>query len=216
MTAHAELMKLIHGEVNPYAGFPLIWGGYYNTDGSERAIFRETMDRIKPRIIIEVGTFLGGSAMHMAAHAKAKGWDCAVLCVDTWLGGVDHWLRAPEKLTKHFGRPSLYYKFLNNVIEAGLTDYIVPFTLDSIAAARFLAEAKIMADMMYIDGSHESDDVLRDYSYYWPLLRSGGAFLVDDLTHHFPGVLWAWDKFLKMNNLSPTRIEGEKGLVIKP
>lgn len=216
MTAHAELMRLIHQDVSPYANFPLVWGGHYNTDGSERPIFRATMDRIKPRIIIEVGTFLGGSAMHMAAHAKAQGWDCAVLCVDTWLGGVDHWLRAREKLTMHFGRPALYYRFLNNVIEAGLTDYIVPFTLDSIAAARFLKEAGIKAQMMYIDGSHEEGDVERDYNAYWDLLESGGAFLVDDLTDWFPGVVKDWTCFVALNKLKIDRVEGEKGLLIKP
>lgn len=216
MTAHKELMTLIHGSADPYLNFPRdAWQGHYNTDGSERPIFRKTMDRVKPRIIIEVGTFLGGSAIHMAQHAKANGWDCAVLCVDTWLGGVDHWLRAREKLRPHFGRPSLYYHFMANVIEAGVQDYIVPFTLDSIAAARFLKESGVKCQMQYIDGSHEQGDVLNDYKAYWELLDSGGAFLVDDLTNWFPGVLADWATFVTSKGITVTEVEGEKGLIIK-
>lgn len=217
MTAYSELMELIHGASNPYLNFPPdSWRGHYNTDGSERPIFRRTMDRVQPRIIIEVGTFLGGSAIHMAQHAKAKGWDCAVLCVDTWLGGVDHWLRAKEKLRPHFGRPSLYYHFIANVIEAGVQDYIVPFTLDSLAAARFLKTAKVKCQMTYIDGSHEEGDVLRDYEAYWELIEPNGAMLVDDLTNWFPGVVADWGRFLNHHNLMASEIEGEKGLVFKP
>lgn len=217
MTAHSELMSLIHGEANPYVNFPIgTWAGHYNTDGSERPIFRRTMDRVKPRIIIEVGTFLGGSAIHMAQHAKANGWDCAILCVDTWLGGVDHWLRARDKLRPHFGRPSLYYYFINNVIEAGLTDYIVPFTLDSMSASRFLKAGNVRSQMVYIDGSHEIGDVIRDYNAYWELIDSGGALLVDDLTNWFPGVLHDWEKFIRTKDLLVSEVEGEKGLVVKP
>lgn len=219
MRAYDQLVGLIHNGVIPYANFPFgQWAGHYNNFGSEREIFRRTMDRVKPRIVIEVGTFLGGSAMWMAQHAKNNNWDTVVLCVDTWLGGVDHWLRANEKLRPHFGRPTLYEHFLNNVIEAGLTEYIVPFTLDSLNAARFLKDKGITCQMVYIDGSHEEGDVLRDYELYWELLDSSGAFLVDDLTGHFPGVLHDWDQMLIRKDMCEKVdcIEGEKGLLIKP
>jgi len=216
MTAYSELMALIHGESDPYMNFPDSWKGHYNTDGSERPIFRNTMDRVKPRIIIEVGTFLGGSAIHMALHAKANGWDCAILCVDTWLGGVDHWLRAREKLRPQFGRPSLYYHFIANVIEAGVQGYIVPFTLDSMAAARFLKASGTRCQLVYVDGSHEEGDVISDYNAYWELLDPGGAMLVDDLTNHFPGVLHDWRLFLEHHGYPQVEIEGEKGLMLKP
>lgn len=217
MSPNAQsIMRLIHPDRNPYEGFPRgQWTGHYNIDGSERPIFTRAIERVHPKLIIEVGTFLGGSAMHMARHLKARNLDSVILCVDHWCGGVDHWLRAREKLRPHFGRPSLYYYFLNNVIEAGLTDYIVPFSLDSIAAARFLKACQVQCQMLYIDGSHEQGDVLRDYEAYWELLAPGGAMLVDDLTNWFPGVLHDWDVFIKSRNLT-FETEGEKGLVIKP
>lgn len=212
-----RLMDLIHPQKNPYEGFPYgQWAGHYNTDGSERPIFTAAIDRLQPAVIIEVGTFLGGSALHMARYLRSKNMETCVLCVDTWLGGVDHWLRAREKLRPHFGRPSLYYYFLNNVIEAGLTEYIVPFPLDSLAAARFLKASGVSGQMLYVDGSHEQGDVLRDYEAWWERLDSGGGMLVDDLTNWFPGVLQDWASFLAAHQLEPAVIEGEKGLVIKP
>jgi hypothetical protein len=40
--------------------------------------------------------------------------------------------------------------------------------------------------------------------------------LVDDLTNWFPGVLHDWDQFLSAHKIKNAKIEGEKGLVIKP
>ena len=145
-----------------------------------------------PASIIEVGTFLGGSALHMASLCKAKNLDAAIICVDTWSGGFDHWTKARERLHYHFGRPALYYEFISNVIKYGHQDMIIPLCLDSANAARYLAHHGITARMLYIDASHEQGDVIRDYEAYWSLLAPGGAFSVDDLTNWFPGVLADW------------------------
>lgn len=209
--------KLLPG-VDPYTGFPAAqWGGYENVDGSTRAIFERSIDLCQPGVIIEVGTFLGGSALHMAGLCKAKRLDAAIICVDTWYGGFDHWTKAREKLHYHFGRPALYYEFVSNVIKYGHQDMIIPLCLDSANAARYLTACGITARMLYIDASHEPGDVMRDYEAYYPLLSKGGAFLVDDLTNWFPGVVSDWEAFTRTRNIrSLAQVEGEKGLIIKP
>jgi predicted O-methyltransferase YrrM len=174
------------------------------------------MQMVNPSLIIEVGSFVGESAIHMAKLVKIENRDCPILCVDTWYAGFDHWKGAREKIQMHFGRPDLFYKFMANVIEHGCQDVIVPLASDSLNAARILKWLGIVPGLIYVDGSHEQGDALRDYEAYWDLLPPGGGLLVDDLTNWFPGVLHDWATFTEYRNLTPVLTEGEKALVIKP
>lgn len=213
MTVFQELLNKIHRGKDPYAGFPAHeWSGvWFNDPGAQREIFYKCIQRLKPTIIVEVGSFVGESAVHMAKYTKAP-----IVCVDTWYAGVDHWKGAPEKINMHFGRPDLFYRFMANVIQHNCQDVIVPLASDSINGARILKHLGITPQLVYVDASHEEGDVLRDYSNYWDLLPPGGGMLVDDLSNHFPGVLHDFDLFTRTLNLTPVLAEGEKALIIKP
>lgn len=218
MTTYDTLISLIHAGRNPYTGFPAgQWGGtWYGDPGAQRDIFEKSIKTTNPSLIIEVGSFVGESAIHMAKLIKDRKRDCVILCVDTWYAGFDHWKGAREKIVSHFGRPDFYYKFIANVISNGVQDVIVPFAMDSIGAARVIQWLGLVPQLIYIDGSHEEGDVLRDYEAYWGLLAPKGGMLVDDLSGHFPGVLADWGRFALSHNVKPVLTEGEKSLVIKP
>src|SRR5690606_34665652 len=132
--------------------------------------------------------------LHMAEHLKRLDLDAAVLCVDTWLGGLEHWeYRDNEKwgigqYCDH-GYPKLYYQFLANVLHAQLQDYIVPLPTASSVAARYLKRAGVVADVIYIDASHEEDDVYQDLVQYWDLLSSQGILFGDDWHSTWFGVI---------------------------
>jgi cephalosporin hydroxylase len=218
MTPFDTLLNAVHMGKNPYIGFPAAeWGGaWYGDHGAMREIFAKCIDRINPTLIIEVGSFVGESAIHMAKLLKAQRRNGAILCVDTWYAGFDHWKGAREKIQMHFGRPDLYYKFVANVIANGCQDVIVPLAMDSIGAARVIKWLGLVPGLIYVDASHEKGDVLRDYEAYWDLLPPGGGLLVDDLTGWFPGVVEDFAYFTSNMNLTPVLTEGEKALVIKP
>ena len=218
MTAFKSLIDNVHLGKNPYDGFPARdWAGtWYGDPGATRSIFGECIKRLNPRLIVEVGSFVGESAIHMAKILKAHGYDCAILCVDTWYAGYDHWLGAREKINMHFGRPDLFYKFIANVITNECQDVIVPLAMDSAGAARVIKWLELVPDFIYVDASHEQGDVIRDLEAYWALLPSGGGLLMDDLTNHFPGCLHDWESFTIRHNLKSTLAEGEKALVVKP
>jgi hypothetical protein len=218
MTPYELLIDKLHRGINPYTGFPAAeWGGvWYNDAGAQREIFTKCIGRQNPSLIVEVGSFCGESAIHMAKLIKAQQRQCAILCVDTWSFGYDHFLGARDKIRPHFGRPDLYYRFMANVIANGCQDVIVPFAIDSINGARVIKWLGLVPGLIYVDASHEEGDVLRDYEAYWGLLNSGGGMLVDDLTNWFPGVLADFNKFTAAHALTPVILEGEKALVIKP
>ena len=218
MTAYSLLIEKIQKGKNPYEGFPVDkWRGvWYGDPGAQRNLIDQSIANLRPSLIIEVGSFVGESAIHMAKQIKIQSLDCAILCVDTWCAGFDHHVGAPEKLNMHFGRSDLFYRFMANVIEHNCQDVIVPFAMDSIGAARVIKWLGLVPTLIYVDASHEKGDVIRDYDAYWDLLPKGGGMLVDDLTAHFPGVIHDWNEFLVKNELTATTVEGEKGLVIKP
>jgi hypothetical protein len=214
---YEELIQKLHNGKDIYAGFPAAqWtGAWYDDPAAKRPIFRTAINK-NPQVVIEVGSFVGESAIHMAKLMNELGQTGVIICVDTWYAGFDHYKGAPEKIRGHFGRPDLYYRFIANVMSHGVQNRIIPLAMDSINAARVLGWMGVKADFIYVDASHEEGDVLRDYNAYWDLINPGGAMMVDDLTNHFPGVLKDWAKFLKAKKLSADLIEGEKAIVIHP
>lgn len=218
MSKFNDILQLLHKGKNPYHGFPTDqWlGTWYSDPGASRDILKRNLDRVNPGVVVEVGSFVGESAICMAKHLKSKGVDAVIICVDTWYAGIDHYKGAPEKINMWFGRPDLYYKFIANIIGHGCHDMILPLALDSINGARLLKLLNIQADYVYIDASHEEGDVLRDYESYWDVIRPSGLMIVDDLTGWFPGCVKDWSKFLKKHALNPIDTEGEKSVVVKP
>lgn len=187
--AHESLMHAIHGgdiyqgfDHHAYPNDPSGWGG-------NSPAFDELLAETKPKFIIEVGTWKGASALHMAAILDRLGLqDTRILCIDTWLGALEFRadLADPERfhaLNCRHGYPTVYYQFLANVRHAGQEKRIIPFPFPSTTAALWLLRTDLRADLIYIDGSHEEEDVFQDLLDYKPLLTPGGTLFGDD---------WSW------------------------
>jgi hypothetical protein len=172
---------------NPYDGFEAVAPRDGDTDGwgSHDPAFAELIEQVKPGLVIEVGSWKGASAIHMAKHMQRVNPKAKLVCVDTWLGALEMWKDQQDptrygSLKLLYGYPSIYYTFLNNVVLAELTEVIIPFPQTSLIAARWLAARGVQADLAYVDGSHDLEDVLADLRAYWPLVRSGGVLFGDD------------------------------------
>ncbi|WP_367870084.1 class I SAM-dependent methyltransferase [Luteolibacter sp. Populi] len=197
---------LLH-KADPYQGFD--WQSYPEDAsgwGSDSPAFGELVETLRPRRIIEVGTWKGGSALTLASHAARLGLDAEILCVDTWLGALEMWTDLEDAdrhgaLALKHGYPTLYYQFLANVCRAGRQGMITPFPVPSVTAAQWFALRDVRADLIYIDGSHEEEDVYQDLVSYWDLVRPGGILLGDD---------WGWDGV----RLAVQRFARENGLAI--
>lgn len=225
MTKYNELLQLLHRGKSPYAGYPAAqWAGtWYGDPGARREIITRQLDKLPPAaVVVEVGSFVGESAIFMARHLKARAIEmntepAVILCLDTWYGGIDHYQGAPEKIQMHFGRPDLYYKFMANVITHGCDDMILPVAIDSLNGARLLKALNIRPDFIYVDASHEEGDAGRDYEACWDVLKVGGILLVDDISNHFPGCVKDWGAFAERHGLPAGKwdVAGEKIAVVK-
>lgn len=102
----------------------------------------------------------------------------------------------PERsLALVHGQPHVFLQFLANMLHLGHEDTVVPIVQTSVLAGRFLQWAKVRAQFIYIDASHDADDVFADMALYFPLLDAGGSVLVgDDFT--WPSVQAGVAKFV--------------------
>lgn len=176
---------------------------------SDHPIFDRLIAETQPKNIVEVGTWKGRSAMHMAlASESIMGIDDVsgaeiparpnIYCVDTWLGGFDHILsdKPHDAIARDaVGSPQLFHQFLRNFAEEPrFAKRVFPIQNTSINGARWLASLRIAPELIYIDGSHEYEDVYADLLAYSQILAGGGVMFGDDF-RAFPGVFAAVIRF---------------------
>lgn len=219
MTSLAE--QVYGAGASPYANFrpdehPDDMHGW----NSRAPVFERVIAETRPALIVEVGTWKGASAIHMAQVARRLGIATQILCIDTWLGAREMWDNRADKkrfgsLRLKHGYPRLYYTFLANVVRHGLQGVITPFPQTSLIAARWLAARRIQADLIYVDGSHDEWDVAADLMSFWPMLRAGGVMFGDDYEPNWPGVMRAVDGFAFDRDMSVDTSEPKKWILRK-
>lgn len=195
--------------VNPYDGFDYTKFNFDVTSYWDRTndldnfgpIFEKLISQFKPELILEVGTYKGRSAIHMANIIKKYQIQSKVVCIDTFLGSAEHYHL--DELKRVNGYPTLYYQFLANVMHTNNQDIIYPIPLDSFSEYRILKENGTRADMIYIDAGHYYESVALDIKLYWELLKPGGVMLGDDYSPtNWPDVVRAVHEFFPEDQIN--------------
>jgi len=217
MSLCADLKQTIH-RADPFAAFEAPdlaydlqgWFGHIHVTDA-------VMDEFKPRLMIEVGTWKGQSAIHFAKRMQGYHEDCALICIDTWLGSRELWQKEHSNLNCRNGLPDVYRQFMVNVVHEGLADSIVPLPLSSGEAAALLPKLDIDADAVYVDAGHGYPSVSADLSGFLPIVRPGGFLFGDDYRPTFPGVVQAVDEFIDSHEseIKWSKIEGDKFIIAK-
>lgn len=197
MTNFSDIMQLIHA-TNPYSDWD-VSGKKIDTHGwgADHPEFERLIRDVRPKKILEIGSWKGRSAINIARLCQEAGLDDAVIvCVDTWLGSSEFWTdhNDPERylsLGLVHGYPSVYYTFLSNVVHHGFQNCIVPFPVSSNVAATFFKYHSVEFDLVYVDASHEYAEVMSDIRNFWPLVADGKVMFGDDFDYHWLGVMRA-------------------------
>lgn len=188
-------------EINPYIGFNK---GKWELDLSgwmmiepDNDVFDILINEVKPKAIIEVGTWKGLTAIHMGKIIKKNNLKCIIYCVDTWLGSLEFINKDNIKtdLKCVNGYPTIYYQFLYNVIECNMADIIKPIPNTSSIAYQLFKYSNIKADLIFIDGSHNYNDVKQDIYNYHQILDEDGIMFGDDYSRNWPMVRAAVDDY---------------------
>jgi predicted O-methyltransferase YrrM len=153
----------------------------------------------RPVVCVELGTWLGASAIPVALAIRRCGG--TLTCIDTWAGDVSF---HPERRAM---TPWMLVSCARNLVEAGVGADVrlIPATTRA-AAARWTQPI----DWLYIDADHTYDGVRADLEAWAPFVVRGGLLLGDDYGHHlFPGVKQAWDEFEAAHGLTLTRYQSD-------
>jgi hypothetical protein len=136
-------------------------------------------------LIVEVGSFKGGSASILASAVKEMGVSATVLCVDTFLGDTnmraDHngWL---DWLALEGGHPTVYDQFMANIIDRGHQDVVLPLVASSTVGLRVLDRLGFKCGISYLDSAHEADETLLELKLLTKLTHHGGIIIGDDFS----------------------------------
>jgi len=165
-------------------------------------VFEKLISGIRPRTIIEVGTWKGQSAITMANTIKNLKLDCKLYCVDTWLGALE-FLTAENDASRDLkylnGYPQVYYQFLSNVVHTQNENIIIPLPNTTKIGYEYLSKLNIKADIIYIDASHDEQSVYEDITMYINLLNWNGVIFGDDY-YSWGGVKLAVDRYCSEHN----------------
>jgi hypothetical protein len=167
----------IADEPEPYqsiVALPTNLNGFFGAGIAQE--LQRIMNIVHPKVIVELGSWVGSSAVYLAQNSAP---DTLVYAVDHWLGSAEHHVQAPFNAML----PTLYQQFLSNVKNVGLTHKIIPVRMTTLEAARSL---NIQPDMIYIDASHDEESVYQDIMAWYPKLQSNGIMCGDDF--NWPGV----------------------------
>jgi len=182
--------------------------------GSNDAVFENLIRNVKPQIIVEVGTFLGASALHMAKVTQRLGLKTQIFCIDdfrSWVEFRDQF----DNISSLNGDTLLYYQFLQNIVTLNQTESILPLPFSSELALIKLCEWGVSADLVEIDASHEFLSVWSDINRGYRILRPGGVIFGHDyfFTADNRGVKRAVDLFAKIHRLK-VKIDGDHWILI--
>jgi predicted O-methyltransferase YrrM len=194
-----DLLKAKVGFGSLYDGVPPVETTRHFFNGAE--VFDRLIETVRPRLIVEVGTWMGHSAIHMSKSAARFEPGALTICVDTWLGSSEHYFNDKHLgyLALRNGRPTFYDNFLSNVAFHGLQDRILPLSIASRAGFEILQQLNLKADLIYIDAGHGYDDVRGDLRDYRKLLSASGVIFGDD--YFYPPVKRAVDDYARNHDL---------------
>jgi predicted O-methyltransferase YrrM len=152
----------------------------------------ELIDQHRPKVCVELGTWLGASAIPVARSIRR--WGGTLTCVDTWAGDI-----GAEPRPAIPPPPWMLVGYARNLQQSGVSANVRLIPATTQDAAQWWTEP---IDYLYIDAAHDYASVRADLAAWVPHVRPGGLILGDDYgSRLFPGVKQAWDEFARHDNV---------------
>lgn len=149
--------------------------------GQERWLFEAAYSLPDRASIVEIGSFMGRSTCSLASGCR--GTQKRVFAIDTFNGN-----------DSDFPARGYLEQFSENVKGCGLSGYVEPVVGASHEIARSWNRP---IHMLFIDGSHQYEDVLADFEAFFPHIVPGGLVAFHDVCDNWPGVLRLWEETAK-------------------
>lgn len=130
--------------------------------------FSQLVQASKPNRILEFGSWQGRSAVTLLTVAAEQGLDAEILCVDTWLGSLEHWDGqfqgewSYDQLLVVGGEPRIIDTFMENIAAHGFTKRTRMLRCETRNCAVYVKNHFPDAGLVYVDADHSTEAVLRD------------------------------------------------------
>lgn len=132
--------------------------------------------------VLEVGSWAGASAVTWARGLEARGLNGKVLCVDSWLPYFDTNLnreRVYADMNEAAASGDIFQLFIHNIKACGVQSRVEYRKGDSLSVLPALDDG--LFDIVYLDGSHQYNQVIFDIEQAIRLVSTGGIICGDDL-----------------------------------
>ncbi|CAI9103017.1 OLC1v1001427C2 [Oldenlandia corymbosa var. corymbosa] len=179
------IIDRVFSGVSPWSDFPPPHVGKFLRPrkihgwGSTGAVFRNLIQKVKPKIIIEVGTFLGASALHMVQLTRELGLsDTQILCVDDFRGWPG--FQKDKDIRTVNGDVMLLYQFMQNVIQANASESVIFLPFSTGSGLESLCQWGVYGDLIEVDAGHDFHSAWSDISRAYKILRPGGVLFGHD------------------------------------
>lgn len=133
----------------------------------------------KPKVIVEIGTFGGRSALAMAFALRENNNGGRIYCIDPWR--VDYALEGEWQANQDWYKNNIdVHEVHKRCIEAFWSHNIDDWLVVIRAASQHCFKLFPRIDVLLIDGNHSEVASLRDARLYVPNVVSGGIIMADD------------------------------------
>lgn len=141
--------------------------GWFTPDGL-KAMLRLALQVPEGGVIVEVGVWKGMSFVGMGVATEGR----RHVGVDHFKGSNETWHQEDPDI----GR--LREVFEANLEKFGMSDRVEVMAEASLDAAKQFADESI--DLLLLDASHETADVMADTDAWWPKIKKGGRMAFHD------------------------------------
>lgn len=148
-------------------------------NGQERRLFDLARSLPNDANILEIGAYKGKSTCCLAYGCV--GTDKHVYSIDTFKGNEADFIRSG----------SFFKEWGDNVKTCGLSEYVTPLVGFS---SKFYNSWDRPIHLLFIDGSHEYEDVLGDFDNFYPHVVDKGIVAFHDITEGWSGPFRVWSE----------------------
>jgi len=149
--------------------------------GQESWLFRTARALPEGSNIVEIGSFKGRSTCCLAFGCR--GTRKHVFAIDTF-----------KNFDLGFPGQDFFSVWSRNIERCGLSPYVSSLRGPSSEIAKAWDKP---IQFLFIDGSHDYEDVLADFEGFFPHVAAGGIVALHDLVETWPGPLRAWNESIK-------------------
>lgn len=198
-----KLVKLIDVD---YRRFQKIYNsidqveGFLKSPHQEFWFFKSASRSPENAVIVEIGSFKGRSTVSFGFGCV--GTSRHIYAIDLFEGD-----------NNIYGAGDFLKIFNDNVNSCGLSNYVTPMKMHSLDAAKKWDRP---IDILFIDGSHEYEDVKADFFAFYPFVKPGGIIALHDIRGMWTGVIKFWAEIKEQELLLNTGTVSSLGYGVKP